>query len=519
MDGEARRARREARLPELRLIRAARAVCVAGLVACASVGDPPGGPPDQEPPVVVRVAPDSGTVTTTLPATAEIFLNEVVNERIAAQRPDIANAVLLSPVHGPVRVSWHRNRVSVRPREGFRPGRIYRLEVLPVFTDLRQNRMQQGRLVIFSTGPAFPSAALEGAVVDWPGGRPAVGALVEAVLLPDSLPYRAVADSTGSFALRQIPAGDYLVYGVVDQDNNRERGPREAFDTLRVRLADTASVEVFAFPHDTTGPRLRTVELADSLTLRLTFDRALDPAQALDTSAIFLAATADSTTRLPVAQVLTPQQLDSLRTARARAAADSARARPDSGRAAPDSAPAAARPDSAARAAPGDTARARRAGVDTALVRPRGPRVAAPAPAPLAVPAVRPGAPAQPGAARPGQTAAPRDSTRAQKMLARRPAPASIRLVRLTEPLIPGSRYLIAVTGVRSLAGVAGDARGQISVPLPPRRTPPPGGARGDTARAAPDTSRTGAAPTPPPQPRDTPRTPLPLPGRSPERR
>lgn len=441
--------------------------------------------------MVARIAPDSGSVASVLPSEAQVFLDEVVNERVASPRPDLSSAVLLSPVKGPVRVTWHRNRISVRPREGFQPGRVYRLEVFPVLTDLRQNRMKRGLVAVFSTGPAIPEARIDGAVVDWAGARPATGALVEALLLPDSLPYRTVADSVGSFTLRQIPAGEYLVYGVVDQDNNRERGPREAYDTVRLHVADSATAEVFAFAHDTTGPRLRTVELADSLSLRLTFDRPLDPALVLDTSAIRLASAADSTTRLPVALVLTPQQFDSVRAARVpRAAADSGRA----------GTPA----DSARARAPGDSARARPAVPDTARPRPAAAdttRALVPAPAAGAQPA-RPAAPLPPGTTRPAPAAAPRDSTRAQKMLARRPAPSAIRVVRLAAPLTPGARYLVEVTGVRSLSGVSGDPRGQISVPVPPRQAPARRAAPADSTAAARDTSQAGALrPTPPPPP------------------
>jgi hypothetical protein len=409
------------------------------------VGEPPGGPPDTAPPTVASIAPDSGAVLAAPPREATVFLSEVVNERIAAPRPDVAGAVLLSPVKGRVDVTWRRNRVSVVPREGFKPGRVYRLEVFPVFTDLRQNRMRRGALSVFSTGPAIPTAVLTGSLVDWPGNRPGANGLVEAVLLPDSLPYRTLADSTGSFTLRQVPTGEYLVYATVDQDNNRERGPREAFDSLRVTLGDSAAIEVFAFPHDTTGPRLRTVELADSLTLKLTFDRALDPGQALDTSAVALVPIADSTTRLAVLNVWTPAQADSIRAdERTRGRADTART---GGRA-----------DTARTGGRADTARTR--------------------------------------AATP-----PRDSSLAMKMLARRPSPSAVRLVRLAAPLATGARYTVTVQGVRGLSGPPADARGQISVAVPrPRpQTGRPAAqrdtlrTRGDTLSARADTVRTPA--------------------------
>jgi len=522
VDGEARRPRREARDPDRRLALGARAACAAFLAACASVGEPPGGPPDTTPPTVDSIAPDSGAVLTAPPGEATVFLSEVVNERIAAPRPDVSGAVLLSPVKGRVTVTWRRNRVSVEPREGFRPGRVYRLEVFPVFTDLRQNRMKRGGLSVFSTGPAIPTAVLTGALVDWPGNRPGANGLVEAVLLPDSLPYRTLADSTGSFTLRQVPPGEYLVYATVDQDNNRARGPREAFDSVRVTLGDSAAVEVFAFPHDTTGPRLRTVELADSLTLKLTFDRALDPGQALDTVAVALVPVADSTARLPVLDVWTPAQADSIR-ARAAAAADSARRRAaDSvrtgGRA--DSARTRGQADSARTGGRADSARTRgqadsvrtRGHADSARTGGRADSARAQAgmrPPPLAPATATPGARAPAGAA---QT--PRDSSLAMKMLARRPSPSAVRLVRLAAPLPTGARYAVTVLGVRGLSGPPADARGQISVAVPRLRAQTGrAGARGDTLRnrgdtlsARADTLRAHAdstrpAPPPPPPP------------------
>jgi len=249
-------------------------------------------------------------------------------------------------------------------------------------------------------------------------------------------------------------------------------------------------VELFAFTRDTTGPRIRTVELVDSLTLRVTFDRPLDPAQTLDTSVVAVTPASDSTARLPLAAVWTPRQADSARAATApRPAADTGRAR-----------------------APADTLR-RPAARDSAAARPappEGPRTrpdsgaALPA-APRPAPAARPGAGA-------GPAVAPRDSSRAQRMLARRPAPSPVRLLRLEAPLPPGARYLVLVSGARSLAGVSGDARGQISVSQPrarpaPRTRADSAAVRSDTTRLTPaaDTAAARRDTTPPPNPTSRP--------------
>ena len=467
MVGKARRHRRQARGPRLRVAPAVAAGAAALALACAYAGDPPGGPPRTTPPRVVQVVPESGAVLATPPTRVEIDFDEVISEQIAAAQRDIQGAVLLSPVTGKVTVDWRRSRLTVEPKGGFKPGRIYRVELLPVITDLRQNRMRQGKLVVFSTGPAIPSATLRGTVVDWTSNHAASVALVEAVLLPDSLPYRALADSGGNFTMPVMPAGDYLVYGVVDQNGNRRRDPHEAFDTARVTLPDSAAVELYAFAHDTVGPRLRSVEIGDSLTLRLIFDRPLDPTQALDTSLVRVAPAEDTTQLLAVEKVLTPASYDSLTKA------------------------AAAARDTAAR----DTTHRRPAGA-----RPAAPVAAAPAPR---APTRRAGAA--------GDHAAPRpDTTHAMRMLVRRPPPTDRRIIRLGAPLPPGVRYQVNVSGVRGLTGIEGHGRASLLVPKPaPPRTP----SRADSLRHAEppaDTTRaaTGADTLPAAARPDTTRTP-----------
>ena len=488
MVGEARRPRRQARGARVRVAAAAAAAgATALLLACAFAADPPGGPPRTIPPKVLRVEPESGAVLATPPARAEIDFDEVINEQITSPQRDIQGAVLLSPVSGKVSVDWHRNRLTIEPKGGFQPGRIYRLELLPVITDLHQNRLKQGKLVVFSTGPEIPAARLRGTVVDWIANHAATGALVEALLLPDSLPYLAVADSAGSFTMPQMPAGEYLVYGIVDQNGNRKRDPREAFDTARVTLQDTASVGLFAFTHDTLGPRIRSMEIADSLTLRLTFDRPLDPAQAPDTSMVLVRPADDTTRTVAVAALLTPAGYDSL---------------------------------TKAAAAARDTAQRARAARDTTAGKTPG----AAAPAPARAPAVtRAGAPplaAAPAARPPGGRAAERapDTTVAMRMLLRRPTPTDKRLLRLVEPLHPGSRYQVAMRGVRGLTGVVGPSQpASILVPKPPPPRPASRAdslrraaaradtlhapAPGDTTRVRPDTTR-GRGDSTPPQPR-----------------
>jgi len=176
-------------------------------------------------------------------------------------------------------VRWRRDRIVVRPREGWVAGRVYRVELLPGLSDLRNNRTDSGSVVTFTTGAPVPNLTLRGRVVDWNSRRPQPGAVLEAVLLPDSLSYRAIADSLGQFRLGPLPAGEYLVYGGLDQNRNVRIESREPFDTLRMGTAGDSVGDFWAFRHDSTGPRIQTVTERDSIAISVTFTQSLDPRQ------------------------------------------------------------------------------------------------------------------------------------------------------------------------------------------------------------------------------------------------
>src|SRR5256884_1473891 len=52
----------------------------------------------------------------------------------------LARQIVLSPVAGDVRVSWHRSAIHVKPAEGWKPNRVYHLELLSGIVDLQIGR-------------------------------------------------------------------------------------------------------------------------------------------------------------------------------------------------------------------------------------------------------------------------------------------------------------------------------------------------------------------------------------------
>jgi hypothetical protein len=109
--------------------------------------------------------------------------------------------------------------------------------------------------------------------------------------------------------------------GWVDANNNRKLDQREVFDTTTITLTDSARVELLGFIHDTIGPRIGDVKVADSVTLRATFDKGIDPTQEIATLHVSLK-TKDSTS-IPVVKVTAGTVYDSLQAARHKAHDDS----------------------------------------------------------------------------------------------------------------------------------------------------------------------------------------------------
>jgi hypothetical protein len=286
-----------------------RLIVALALFGCASQGAPPGGPPDSLAPTLIGVVPESGAVNVT-PDRVEFRFDEVVSERPGGGAPSLEQLVLISPTDGLPSVDWRRRSIAVRPRRDWRDNAVYSVTLLPGIADLRGNVMRSGTTVIFATGPTIPDTRIAGTVYDWVNGIAARNASIEALAMPESVAYVARSDSAGAFVLAHLPPGRYALRAWLDANNNRGLDPREAYDSAGVELRDTASVTLFAFVHDTLPPRINTVEVVDSMTLRVEFNQPLDPTQTVDTTR-FRLTRADSSV-VPLRSALTLAAWDSV---------------------------------------------------------------------------------------------------------------------------------------------------------------------------------------------------------------
>jgi hypothetical protein len=382
-------------------------ILLVAVVGCAQLGAPPGGPEDRNPPHLLRISPDTNALNAR-PRHIELRFDEIINERPSQGGQDLANLFVLSPRRGRVDVRWRRSRLEIRPRRGWIPNTTYTLTQRRGVSDLRGNADTTEHRYMFTTGPTRSPSMIRGQVFDWVAARAAPAAYVEAVQLPDSLIYSEFADSLGRFAFRYLPPGRYLLRAVIDANTNRVFDRRELFDSATVTVTDSVAREMLAFVHDSAGPGLATAAVLDSLTIRLTFDRPLQPNVPVPASRFSLKAS-DSTV-VPIASVLLGSVYE-------REQADSARAKTVR-----DSVRQAAIADSIRRANP----------------------QAAPRPVPpAAAPPRRPAVPVGPVR---DTTPPPRPSV---------PSPETYAILRLTRPLATATSYRVHVDSLRSLMGIA----------------------------------------------------------------
>lgn len=273
--------------------------------ACANQAVPPGGPPDNAPPLIVRITPDTNSVGG-VPKTVELRFDEVIAEAPRGGGTSLADLVFISPKSGDARVSWGRTRITIRPSKGWKPNTVYSVQIKPGIQDLRNNGIDSIIRIVFSTGGPIPDTRISGVAFDWFAGKGMASAVVEAVA-SDSTVYQAVSDSVGRFELRNLPSGPYLLRAFADRNNNRDLDPLELWDATPVTLTQTASAELYAFTHDTVGLRITEVAVQDTnRVLKLVFDKPYPNDFQFDPEMIVV--TRADSSRVPVRSVQTAVQ-------------------------------------------------------------------------------------------------------------------------------------------------------------------------------------------------------------------
>lgn len=399
------------------------------LGGCARPIGPTGGDVPELPPRVVATSPEDFALVEPFDGPVRIEFERTLSERTT--EGSLRDAVVVSPLTGEVTVSQRGRRLEIQMEGGFRSAAVYRITVLPRFQDRFRNTLDRPVELFFSTGPDFEETLVAGLLSDRLSGDEVAGARVDAVPLTEGPTYSAVSDSTGVFAFRYLPSGDYRITAWEDVNRNRETDFIEPQAETRVSVtpADTLVITTLELLQpDTTAAVLGVARVLDSLAVELTFDDPLDPEGSTEGVRAVLAHPEDAededrARELPeVLEVLHPHQWEARQAALEQAAAEAV-------------AMAAAAADAAARAADPD------------------------APDPVDPDPDDPDDPDDPGEA-------------ADDPEAEEPVRPGTRLVLILDgPLPPDTRIVVRVEGVVNLAGIP-DGGGEVAFTTPP--TPEP---------------------------------------------
>lgn len=196
------------------------AAAVALLSSCANIGNPSGGPRDEDPPRFVSANPAPGSVNVKRDR-IQIRFDELVNVK------DAFTKVVVSPTGKSVpRVSSSGRTVTVQ-FDSLQPDVTYTIDFADAIEDNNESNKLRDFAYTFSTGPTIDSLRISGMVLSAQNLEPQQGMIVGVEEnLADSafktIPLVRVAktDDRGRFTIRGLKDADYRVFALGDRDND-----------------------------------------------------------------------------------------------------------------------------------------------------------------------------------------------------------------------------------------------------------------------------------------------------------
>lgn len=247
-------------------------------VSCASIGNPSGGPRDEDPPRFVRANPAPGSVNVNRQR-VDLEFNEIVNVK------DAFTKVVVSPPSKQVpRVSSNGRRITVLFQDTLQDSTTYTIDFGNSIEDNNEGNKLPSFAYSFSTGPTIDTLQISGMVLDSQTLEPQQGMLVGIYSnLADSalstMPFERMAktDDRGRFSVLGLAPGNYRIFALNDLDNDYHRAnPEEAmafYDVLlspsseRINTTDTL-FNLLTGEVDTIMTRERTLFLPNDILLR-----------------------------------------------------------------------------------------------------------------------------------------------------------------------------------------------------------------------------------------------------------
>lgn len=212
---------------------------------CASIGNPSGGPRDEDPPRYLRSNPAMGATGVAVDThRISLTFSELVNVKNAFSK------VMISPTGATTpRVTSSGRRVNIEFEDSLQPNTTYTIDFADAIEDNNEGNKLQGFFYTFSTGEELDSLEISGMVLGAEDLEPQQEVLVGVypAEAPDSAFYTtplervALTDDQGRFTIAGLKGVPYRIYALKDADADKHyANPEEDLALLTYTITPTA---------------------------------------------------------------------------------------------------------------------------------------------------------------------------------------------------------------------------------------------------------------------------------------
>lgn len=248
-------------------------IALVGVLSCARVMSPPGGPEDKSPPKFISSIPPDNSTGVDPNTNIEVEFDEYLAE--------ISGGVLFLPVVDNTKIKFARKKIIIEQGSPLSEDMTYRLTISNRIKDLRNNNLNRPIQIAFSTGDELDTLSIRGAIFLrdlTPAEQVRINAyIIKGNEIPDSLPENPYAATwsgdDGGYFIGNLPKGNF--YLVAIEDNNHDgrysAGERVALAPSAIESGRKAPWSLVLFQPDTISPDLLMTTAENPYLLRLKF--------------------------------------------------------------------------------------------------------------------------------------------------------------------------------------------------------------------------------------------------------
>ncbi len=196
-------------------------IAAAVFISCANIGNPSGGPRDEDAPRFVRANPPQGSTDVDLQK-IDIEFNELINVKDASQKVVISPTSAQQP-----RVSSQGRKVTIRFVDSLQANTTYTVDFANSIEDITEGNKIPSFTYSFSTGPEIDTLRISGMVLNAENLEPQQGMLVGVHSLKSDTAFTklrlervAKTDDRGRFTIRGLKEGSYRVFALGDLNSD-----------------------------------------------------------------------------------------------------------------------------------------------------------------------------------------------------------------------------------------------------------------------------------------------------------